>query len=148
MTVYVNDLNKENVSAEEYIRLGITQLENDHSVTIIEQKEAPVGNRSAVRLVDSDGEGYQRMVYWIPSNDKVFEIAYNTKKEYYLDDLEIAESIINSFKEIEGSVRDTNNEDELTQITGSSPLDILKKRFATGEINEEDYLRMKRVLLD
>ena len=41
-----------------------------------------------------------------------------------------------------------SNEDTTKTIeqTGSSALDVLKKRFAMGEITEEDYVRMKRIL--
>lgn len=32
--------------------------------------------------------------------------------------------------------------------TKNSPLDILKKRFAAGEIDEEEYQKRKKILMD
>jgi Short C-terminal domain len=86
------------------------------------------------------------MVYWLPFNKKVYEIYYNTKKEHYSDDLPTAESIMNSFRIVKESAKPSNDKKETTQVAESTPLEILKKRFAMGEITEEDYQRMKRIL--
>jgi len=146
VTIYINELNEKDNSAEKYISEGISQLESDDSATILERSDVLLGNNSGVRLVDIDKDGYQRMVYWIPSNDKVYEISYITKKEQYSDDLPIAERIMNSFRIVKESTKPSSGGMEKIQVSESTPLEILKKRFATGEITEEDYQRMKRIL--
>jgi len=146
VTVYINAPNEKSISAEKYISDGISQLENDASVTILDLTEILIDSNAGTRLVDIDKDGYKRMVYWISSGDKVYEISYYTKKGHYSDDLPAAERIMNSFQFLKKSVQHASNRGATIQSSESKPLDILKKRFATGEITEEEYQRMKQIL--
>jgi uncharacterized membrane protein len=51
-----------------------------------------------------------------------------------------------SFEIIEVSEEEASDRKGPLESKESNPLEILKKRFATGEITEEDYHRMKRIL--
>jgi hypothetical protein len=59
-------------------------------VKIVEKSDVMISNTPSVSLVDIDNDGYKRMVCWIPCDDRVYEIAYNTKKGLYSDDIQSA----------------------------------------------------------
>lgn len=41
----------------------------------------------------------------------------------------------------------TNRKNNIGQSSGESPLDILKKRYANGEISKDEFDRMKKDLM-
>jgi hypothetical protein len=145
VTIYMEQLSSKDKSAVNYISDGIKEIKNDASVSILEQSEIVKCNNSGIRLVDVDQSGYKRLVYWIPSNDKIFEISYSTEQEQYLEHLSVVEDMINSFQIVQATEQPRKIE-TIENTTEFNALDILKKRFASGEISEEDYVRMKRVL--
>ena len=54
--------------------------------------------------------------------------------------------MVNSFQIMQASEQPHEKPEISSNSMESSPLNILKKRFASGEISEEDYRRMKSVL--
>ena len=86
------------------------------------------------------------MVYWIPFNNTVFELTYSSEQSHYLEYLSLVQEIINSFEFIEAT-RISIEELERKEIDNQEdPLVILKRRFAKGEINEEEYQRMRKII--
>jgi hypothetical protein len=143
VTVYVNNLNGKNMSSSNYINEGIKELEKDLTTSVLEQTEIVIGNNSGIKLVDVDRSGYKRMVFWIPSDDTVYEITYTSKQEQYLEDLPVVENMMNSFQILQKTAKQSDEKPKTRQTTDEpDPLVILKRRFAKGEITEEDYQRI------
>lgn len=146
VTIYVNAIHEKNISAEHYINEGIKELENDPTVTILENSEKVCGNNSGTMLIDVDTNGYKRMVFWVPFLDKVYELSYSTVQEQYLENLPDVENMFKSLEIIETIKQQVEKPVANNTLDETDPLVILKRRFAKGEINEEDYQRMKHVL--
>ena len=147
VTIYVNILDGRSTLPSDYVEEGIKELEKDITTTILEQTETVIGNHLARKIIDVDTSGYKRMVVWVPLADKVYELSYSTKQQQYLEDLPVVENMINSFQIFPQTREQSYEKIETRQgAEESDPLVILKIRFAKGEITEEDYQRMKRVL--
>jgi uncharacterized membrane protein len=77
----------------------------------------------------------------------VYEISYSTEQGQYLEHLPIVEQMVNSFQLIKHTNAMSNMESKMTNSKNEdNPLAILKRRFATGEITEEEYKRMRHIL--
>ena len=147
VTIYINEIREKNISVEHYINEGIKELENDPTVTILEKSEKITENNSGTMLVDVDTNGYKRMVFWVPSVDKVYELSYSTIQEQYLENLPVVENMMKSFEVLEKTMEQAVGKPVLNITTDEpDPLVILKRRFAKGEISEEEYQRMRTII--
>jgi len=146
VTVYINDVEPKHNSFQSFVDDEKKEVQHDPKSSIIEFSNLLVANVPSMRLIDVEEEGYKRMVTWIPSVNRVYEISYSNKQEQFLDHLSVAEDIIHSFKIIDAIVP-TNNEQSQRANSRDDPLLILKIRFAKGEITEEEYERMRSILM-
>lgn len=147
VTLYINDIDSKHTSFQDFVDKEIEDRKNDSKMSIIESSTIVVNDKPAVKLVDVESEGYKRMVTWIPSDKAVYEISYSCRQEQYLDYLPIVEEMVNSFQLVQGTIKITDEEAKSPKSTDvTDPLMILKRRFARGEIGENEYKRMRQIL--
>jgi hypothetical protein len=156
VTVYVNNLGSKYKSLGDFVDEQIQNIKNDSTTAIVERSNVMINGNQGIKLIDvdkklawDDHDVYKRMTVWIFGTDKVYEISYSTKEAQYNEYLPTAERIIDSFQFMEGTTRIQTEwlESPKSKVT-EEPLIILKRRFASGEINEEEYSRMLRLLED
>ena len=148
-TIYVTDLESLGISFEDFVTKEIEDVINDSNLSLIETSDTVIANRPGIKLVDVENQGYKRMVHWISSKNNIFELSYASEQSKYSEYLSDVDSMINSFELIDGITTVTEGlqtEKIDNQEYQDDPLVILKRRFAKGEINEEEFKRMRSVL--
>lgn len=149
VTIYINDINSKGKSFEDYVTKEIEDVVNDNNLSLIDISDVIIANRHGIKLVDVENQGYKRMVHWISSNGLVFELSYESNQSEYQEHLVDVETMINSF-ELDSPAVGIEMETKLLEPDKSDnqedPLVILKIRFAKGEINEEEFKRMRSML--
>jgi PsbP-like protein/Short C-terminal domain len=146
VTLYINDIDSKHTSFQDFVNKEIEDRKNDSKMSIIESSTIVVNDKPAVKLVDVEYEGYKRMVTWIPSDKVVYEISYSCQQEQYLDYLPIVEEMVNSFQISNFTLSLSSESHKTAESKDEDPLLILKRRFAKGELDEEEYLRMRKIL--
>ena len=147
VTIYINNLGTKNMSFQQFIDQEIEDIKNDSKISLVESSNIVISNSDGVKLVDVDSkDNTKRMVVWISSEDKAYEISYIIEERRYMEYLPIIEQMMNSFQIIEGTTKLDGVSQMIKSEDEENPLMILKKRFAKGEINEEEYHRMRRTL--
>jgi hypothetical protein len=151
VTIYIDDIKSKGISFEDYVTKEIEDVVNDQNLTLIDLSEVVIANRLGIKLVDVEYQGYKRMVHWINSNGVVVELSYESNQSEYQQHLVDVESMINSF-ELDSPVEEIRMEMETRQLESDKsdnqedPLVILKRRFAKGDISEEEFKRVRTIL--
>lgn len=149
VTVYCTEVPSTDLKPEEIVNSEIQAIRNDINMTVSESSSLVIDNKPAANLVFVDYNGYKHKVIWITSNDAVFKISYYAEKGQYLEDLPSVMEVIDSFKMGERSMRPSPKKlEDQKSVDADNPLTILKIRFAKGEITEEQYERMRKILAD
>ena len=149
VTIYINDINSKGKSFEDFVTKEIEDVVNDQNLSLIDISDVVIANRHGIKLVDVENQGYKRMVYWISSNGQVFELSYESNQSEYQEHLADVETMINSFEldtPVEGINMETNLLEQDKNDNQDNPLMILKRRFAKGEISEEEFKKIRSVL--
>jgi hypothetical protein len=154
VTIYVNTIESKYKSFSDFVDKQIEDITSDSTTTIIERSNIVIGDDLGTKLVDvdkkwtwDDNEPYKRMTVWIFGTDNVYEICYSNKESQYNEHLQSVEKMISSFqliKEKEDIPLEAIEDPKLKEK--EDPLIILKRRFAKGEISEEEYKRALRLL--
>ena len=147
VTVYATDVLSNNINLEEFVNSEIETIRNDINMKLSESSSLVINNKSAANLVYVDYNGYKHKVIWISSKYSVFRVSYYAEKEQYLAYIASVMEMVNSFRIDEPSVRMSTEKLEIQKsVDVDNPLQILKIRFAKGEITEEQFLRMRSIL--
>jgi hypothetical protein len=157
VTLFINTLSNDDMSLREFVDKEMDELKNDFQDYIQEElTNTVVGDSPAFKLVYSDEKSiiknsrdiFKELIIWTKNENKVYEIRYLAKQPDYLSYLPVVENMINSFQII-GQVDDKTIDKDTQNIKKTDdevPLVILKRRFARGEITEEEYTRMRRLI--
>ena len=160
VTIYINRLQDTNISLQAFVDMEMVELRKDSmDVRTVQFKDTVLGGKPARQLLffENMAKGdpdriYKQMITWTKVEDKVYEISYSARYGQFMKYLSIVEEMIQSFQLSNSSETVSNNtelpEAQTEQVTPSSddPLLILKRRFAIGEITEEEYQRMRKIL--
>jgi hypothetical protein len=150
VTVYVNNLEPDHSSFKDFVIKETLSSQNDPNISILESIDLEIANMPAAKLVDVEYNdrhgGYKRMVVWISATNVVYEISYSTDQKRYPEYLPIVEKMLSSFQFVETKYTGKGNNYPKSESDDEDPLSILKKRFAKGELKEEEYLRMRKIL--
>ena len=149
VTIYLNDLDPNHISFKNFVDEEIKDIKNDHNISILEFSDTTVANISSVKLTDVEYEGYKRMITWVPADNRVYSISYSSNQKEFLDHLPVVESMINSFELTNSTgpkISEVSVETDSKKDSNDDSLIILKRRFAKGEITEEEFVRMHSVL--
>jgi hypothetical protein len=142
----------------EFVDKEMSELENDSSGYIQEEfTNTVVGDNPAFKLVYSDEKSiidnsesvYTELITWTKIDNKVYEKRYLVKKPDYLNYLSLVKHMIDSFQiinEVNEKPLEIDSKQEIRETDGEDPLVILKRRFARGEITQEEYERMRRII--
>lgn len=158
VTIFINSLAKKDVSLREFVDKEMDDLRNDSlGFNQEEFSNTVLGDYPAIKLLYSDEKSiidkpegvYTELIIWTKVSDKVYEIRYSVKKPDYLKYLPQVMQMINSFQII-GKVGETPMEIDTVQekmtTDVENPIVILKRRFARGEITEQEYERMRKII--
>jgi hypothetical protein len=149
VTIYIDDIKSKGISFEDFVTKEIEDVVNDQNLSLIEISDVVIANRHGIELVDVENQGYKRMVHWISSNGVVFELSYESKQSEYQENLADVQNMVYSF-ELDSPVEEIKMETKLLESdkidNQEDSLMILKRRFAKGEISEEEFKRMRSIL--
>jgi hypothetical protein len=145
VTVYVTNLKSRNLSFKSLVNKEFGEVKDDQNMLIDKLSDSNIEDKSIAKLVYSDYHGFKRMVILIASNEIAFKISYYNEQKRYQESLPLVDKMINSFEMFEAKTKVSINKHE-KENNNEDPLVILKRRFAKGEISEEDYERMRQVL--
>lgn len=146
VTVYITDLKSRNLSFKDFANKEFEEIRNDENMLIEEFSDPVPENKSAAKLVYGDYHGYKRMVTLIPSNGIAFKISYYNEQKMYQESLPLVEKMMDSFEILEAKTKIIVDEQEKETTDKEDPLVILKRRFARGEIDENEYERIRKIL--
>jgi hypothetical protein len=156
VTLFINKLPKDDISLREFVDKEMDELRKDsRNFSTTEFTSTVLGETPAHKLVYSEDRSindkrdsvYTEMIIWTKIGDKVYEIRYSAKKPDYMRYLPLVDHMINSFKMVRKAEEPTSEtEAEQKASDTEEPLVILKRRFARGEISEEEYERMRRII--
>jgi hypothetical protein len=157
VTLFVNTLSNDGMTLREFVDKEMGELKNDFRDYIQEEfTNTVVGDSPAFKLVYSDEKSliknsrdiFKELIIWTKNENKVYEIRYLAKQPDYLSYLPLVENMINSFQIISQFDEQTIDKDtqNMKKRDDEGPLVILKRRFARGEITEEEYTRMRRLI--
>jgi hypothetical protein len=157
VTLFVNTLSNDSMSLREFVDKEIDELKNDFREYIQEEfTNTVIRDSPALKLVYSDEKSiiknsrhiYKELIIWTKIENKVYEIRYLAKQPDYLNYLPLVEKMINSFQiiqQVNSDMKFTNMGKNI-ETDNEDPLIILKRRFARGEITQEEFERMKRII--
>jgi Short C-terminal domain len=146
VTLYLNDIDSKHTSFQDFVNKEIEDVKNDSRTSIIESSNALVNDKPAEKLVDVEYDGYKRMVTWRPSDKIVYEISYSCQQGQYLHYLSTVDEMVKSFQISNDRLSLSNESPKTAESKDEDPLLILKRRFAKGELDEDEYLRMRKLL--
>lgn len=157
VTLFINKLSNGDMSLREFVEKEIGELKKDFRDYIQEEfANTVVGDSPAFKLVYSDEKSiiknsrdiFKELIIWTKIENKVYEIRYLAKQSDYFNYLPVVDGMINSFQIIRQATGDSKNKsiEKLIKTDVEDPLIILKRRFARGEITQEQYEKMKRII--
>ena len=163
VTLFINLLGDNNISVKEFIdkEVKMSSLESIDTNTI-QLTETQIGGNPAHQMFYMEAKKAERpediikyMVIWTKTDDKIYEITYCAESYRFTKYLPLVEKMLQSFEFIKSGDMTTENADQEQQTSSTEeqrigdledPLLILKRRFALGEITEQEYQRMRKIL--
>jgi uncharacterized membrane protein len=125
----------------------------------VQFKDTVLGGKPARQLLFFENiakggpdRAYKQMVTWTKVEDKVYEISYSARYGQFMKYLSLVEEMLQSFqlanssKTVSNITESSNAHTQQDTPTADDPAVILKRRFAIGEITEEEYQRMRKIL--
>ena len=96
---------------------------------------------------NSSYSNYLQMIIWIKQDDRVYEISYSDRKEHFSKILDKVEKMAESLRFVKNQkLLQSGGRTEVSITNSEDPILILKRRFAMGEINDEEYQRIRKML--
>lgn len=154
VTIYINRLQDGGKSLEAFVENELKELKNDSmGVEKIQFRDRELGGKPARELLffENIGKGdpdkvYKQMIVWANIDSKVYELSYSARYHQFMNYWATVEKMIDSFQFINTEEVAPDLPTEQGKESSEAPLLILKRRFALGEITEEEYQRMKKIL--